>query len=65
MFSSAPEKADLERSTLERLSYVLAISKALQILLRDAASADAWVRKPNSAPVRQVQRGNPGAMRNP
>ncbi len=41
----------LPRDTLERVSYVLGIYKALQILLPDAAAADAWVRKPNSAPV--------------
>jgi hypothetical protein len=39
----------LPRDTLERLSYVLGIYKALQILLPDAARADAWVRSPNSA----------------
>lgn len=41
----------LARDTLERLSYILGIYKALQILLPDAASADAWVRKPNAAPL--------------
>jgi len=39
----------LPQDTLERLSYLLGIYKALQILLPDAAAADAWVRKPNSA----------------
>ena len=37
------------RDTLERLSYLLGIYKALQILLPDAKAADEWVRKPNSA----------------
>jgi len=46
----APEKASLSRDTLERLSNLLGIYKSLQILLPDAAVADAWVRKPNSAP---------------
>jgi hypothetical protein len=41
----------LGRDTLERVSYILGIYKALQILLPDAAAADAWVRKPNAAPV--------------
>ena len=50
-WKSAPESADLKRDTLERLSYLLGIYKALQILLPDATSADAWVRKPNSAPL--------------
>jgi hypothetical protein len=40
----------LPRDVLERLSYVFGIWKALQILLPDAASADAWIRKPNAAP---------------
>lgn len=46
-----PEKAGLSRDTLERLSNVLGIYKSLQILLPDAAAADAWVRKPNAAPL--------------
>src|SRR5438132_12903255 len=37
----------LGRDTLERISYVLGIYKALQILLPDPGAADAWVRKPN------------------
>ena len=41
----------LGRDTLERVSYILGIYKALQILLPDAAAADAWVRKPNAAPI--------------
>jgi Protein of unknown function (DUF2384) len=45
-----PDKAALPRDTLERLSNILGIYKSLQILLPDAAAADAWVRKPNSAP---------------
>lgn len=49
-WKSAPETADLKRDTLERLSYLLGIYKALQILLPAATAADAWVKKPNSAP---------------
>ena len=45
-----PDKASLPRDTLERLSNILGIYKSLQILLPDAAAADAWVRKPHSAP---------------
>jgi hypothetical protein len=45
----APEHATLPRDTLERLSLLLGIWKALQILLPDAAAADAWVRGPNAA----------------
>lgn len=40
----------LSRDTLERISYVLGIWKALQILLPTDAAADAWIRKPNAAP---------------
>ena len=46
-----PDKACLPRDTLERLSNILGIYKSLQILLPGAAAADAWVRKPNSAPL--------------
>lgn len=50
-WKSAPQTADLKRDTLERLSYILGIYKALQILLPDSAAADAWVKKPNTAPL--------------
>jgi hypothetical protein len=46
-----PDAATLPRDTLERLSNLLGIWKALQILLPDATAADAWVRRPNSAPA--------------
>jgi len=41
--------ASLPRDVLERISYILGIYKALQILLPDPAVADAWVRRPNGA----------------
>ena len=41
----------LSPDTLERISYILGIYKALQILLPDPAAADAWVKKPNKAPL--------------
>jgi hypothetical protein len=47
----APDAAQLSRDTLERLSNILGIYKSLQILLPDPAAADAWVRKPNAAPL--------------
>ena len=50
-WKSAPETADLKRDTLERLSYLLGIYKALQILLPSTAAADDWVKKPNAAPL--------------
>jgi len=39
----------LPRDTLERISYVLGIYKALQVLLPDERAADAWVKRPNAA----------------
>ena len=44
-----PDRANLSRDTLERISYILGIYKSLQILFPDPAIADAWVRKPNRA----------------
>lgn len=44
-----PEAAHLGRDTLERISYILGIYKALQILLPAEAAADSWIRKPNAA----------------
>ena len=41
----------LPKDTLERISYLLGIYKALQILLPDEEAADHWVRRPNAAPV--------------
>jgi len=43
--------AKLSQDTLERISYVMGIYKALHILLPTAESADAWVKKPNVATV--------------
>lgn len=44
-------EGQLSRDTLERISYVLGIYKALQILLPQPDDADAWIRKPNAAPL--------------
>jgi uncharacterized protein (DUF2384 family) len=41
----------LSMDTLERISYLLGIFKALNILLPDQAAADAWLKKPNAAPL--------------
>jgi len=43
-----PEHARLSRDQLERVSYVLGIYQALQILLPRRAAADAWLRQPNA-----------------
>ncbi len=41
----------LSRDTIERISYVLGIYKALQMLLPSGEAADEWIRKPNAAPL--------------
>mgnify|MGYP003384328868 CR=1 FL=1 len=41
----------LSVDTLERISHLLGIYKSLQILLPDPKAADAWVKKPNEAPI--------------
>jgi hypothetical protein len=41
----------LPRDTLERISYILGIYKALQLLLPDTRAADEWIRRPNEAAV--------------
>jgi len=40
---------ELGRDTLERVSYVLGIYKALALLFPNPAQADAWMKKPNAA----------------
>jgi hypothetical protein len=40
----------LDRHVLERLSYLFGIYAALQILLPVPERANAWIRKPNTAP---------------
>lgn len=44
------EDITLPKDTLERISYLLGIYKALQLLLPDERAADAWIHKPNTAP---------------
>jgi hypothetical protein len=39
------------QDTLERISYVMGIYKALHILLPTPQAADAWVKKPNEANI--------------
>lgn len=41
----------LSRDAVERISYLLGIYKALNILLPSTRAADEWIRKPNSAPL--------------
>ncbi len=42
-------EVDLPPDTLERLSYLLGIYKALQLLFPDPQRADEWLRRPNDA----------------
>ncbi len=48
-WKASPQTARLTHDTLERLSLVLGIYKALQILLPQPAAADSWVKRPNDA----------------
>lgn len=50
-FFSWKKNADalLTKDTLERISYILGIYKALQILLPDDNAADSWIKRPNLA----------------
>lgn len=41
----------LSKDTLERISYILGVYKALQILLPNEQAADEWIRRPNHAPL--------------
>ena len=41
----------LSQDTLERLSYIFGIYAALQVLLPRPEAADAWIKKPNAAPL--------------
>ncbi|MDO8805960.1 MAG: DUF2384 domain-containing protein [Elusimicrobiota bacterium] len=41
----------LSMDTLERISYILGIFKALNVLLPEDETADKWIKKPNDAPI--------------
>jgi uncharacterized protein (DUF2384 family) len=41
----------LSADTLERISYILGIYKALRILLPAETAANQWIHKPNTAPL--------------
>ena len=41
----------LPRDTLERISYIVGVYKALQVLLPDEQAADEWIKRPNDAPM--------------
>jgi len=46
-----PASVKLPKEKLERLSYIFGIYKALQVLLPNPSSADAWIKKSNDAPL--------------
>lgn len=48
---ASEEGPDISRDTLERISYILGIYKAINILLPIPERANAWMRKPNKAPI--------------
>ncbi len=45
------QSVNLPIDTVERISYLLGIFKALQMLLPDEEAADTWVRRANAAPL--------------
>jgi len=46
-FKWKKEGGSIPRDTVERVSHLLAIHKALEILLPDTGAADGWLRRPN------------------
>jgi hypothetical protein len=48
---SAKLPPKLPQDTVERISYVMGIYKALHILLPTSDAADAWIKKPNTASI--------------
>jgi hypothetical protein len=46
-FKWKKEGGTIPRDTIERISHLLAIFKALEILLPDSKAADTWMRKEN------------------
>lgn len=48
-WKATPQSARLGRDTLERLSLILGIYKALQILLPPAEASDTWIKRANTA----------------
>ena len=45
------KNGNLSKDTLERISYILGIYKALRILLPDEHAANQWIKKNNDAPL--------------
>lgn len=47
----SPDTCLLRRDSLERISHIISIYKALQVLLPNTDSSDNWIRKPNKAAI--------------
>lgn len=50
-WKSQPQRANLSHDTLDRISYLIGIYKALHILLPNDEAADTWIHRPNDAPL--------------
>ncbi len=50
-WKSQPQRANLSHDTLDRISYLTGIYKALHILLPDDAAADSWIHRANDTPL--------------
>ncbi|GAC1499724.1 MAG: MbcA/ParS/Xre antitoxin family protein [Vulcanimicrobiaceae bacterium] len=48
-YRKLPTSARLSRDTMERVSYIFGIFKALGILLPRTEAADAWIKRPSAA----------------
>lgn len=46
-----PDSARVSHDTLERLSYLLGIFKALRVIYSENCLADSWLTRPNDNPV--------------
>ena len=47
-FKWKKDGGSLPRDTVERISHLLAIYKALQIIVPDSTQADSWIKKPSA-----------------
>lgn len=50
-WKASKSASKLNRDTLERISYLMGIYKALNILLPSEQAANEWLKKPNDAPL--------------
>lgn len=55
-WKAAPARVSLDPNQLERLSLLLGIYKALQVLLPRPDAADTWLKRPNRNPLFNGQR---------